>query len=220
MPSLEKMDAFFAARVQGYDEHMLKNVEGCAEGYSLMADLVEDGSWDILDLGCGTGLELDALFARYPHLAVTAIDLCMPMLERLFQKHPMKNLTLICGDYFEGNLGKEIYDCALSFESLHHFAPQKKTALYGRILDALKPGGLYIECDYMVDTPEEEAFFFAEYERLKKEQGLAEGYYHFDIPCTVAHQKSMLEEAGFCQITEHFKKGNTVLLSAKKPPKD
>lgn len=27
---LEKMNDFFAARIDGYDEHMLKNVEGCA----------------------------------------------------------------------------------------------------------------------------------------------------------------------------------------------
>ena len=31
---LEKMNDFFAARIDGYDEHMLKNVEGCAAAYT------------------------------------------------------------------------------------------------------------------------------------------------------------------------------------------
>ncbi|WP_404989166.1 hypothetical protein [Clostridium culturomicium] len=30
---MEKMSDFFTARVEGYDEHMLTNVEGCKEAY-------------------------------------------------------------------------------------------------------------------------------------------------------------------------------------------
>lgn len=37
---MEKMSDFFAARVEGYDEHMLTEVAGCKEGYAEMARLV------------------------------------------------------------------------------------------------------------------------------------------------------------------------------------
>ena len=40
MDKLERMDDFFAARTEGYDEHMLEEVEGCKEGYAEMARLV------------------------------------------------------------------------------------------------------------------------------------------------------------------------------------
>lgn len=36
MQSLEEMRAFFAARVDIYDEHMRNEVEGCREGYARM----------------------------------------------------------------------------------------------------------------------------------------------------------------------------------------
>lgn len=39
MQSLEEMRAFFAARVDIYDEHMRNEVEGCREGYARMAAL-------------------------------------------------------------------------------------------------------------------------------------------------------------------------------------
>ena len=65
-PVLEPMADFFAARVEGYDAHMLANVEGCREAYPLVAELVPAEARHILDLGCGTGLELDYLLPQRP----------------------------------------------------------------------------------------------------------------------------------------------------------
>jgi len=39
-----------------------------------------------LDLGCGTGLELDFIFARAPNARVTAIDISSEMLAKLKAK--------------------------------------------------------------------------------------------------------------------------------------
>ena len=56
---LETMENFFAARLQGYDEHMKTEIEGAKEFYCYTASLLprQQGA-RILDLGCGTGLEL------------------------------------------------------------------------------------------------------------------------------------------------------------------
>lgn len=59
MDKLETMSDFFEARTEGYDEHMINDVEGCKKGYELMATLVPVNTDTLLDLGCGTGLELD-----------------------------------------------------------------------------------------------------------------------------------------------------------------
>lgn len=48
---MEEMSAFFTRRVEGYDEHMLQNVAGCAEGYALLEQNLPDGAEDVLDLG-------------------------------------------------------------------------------------------------------------------------------------------------------------------------
>ena len=216
MKQLETMSDFFAARVVGYDEHMLRNVEGCKEGYPLMASLVPSSARRLLDLGCGTGLELDEIFKRFPDMAVTGIDMTQAMLDQLRAKHPDREMTLLCEDYFEADFGG-VFDCAVSFETMHHFKREKKVALYRRICEALVPDGWYIECDYMADTQEQEDYFFAELSRMKREQNIPEDVFvHYDTPCTIQNQIAMLREAGFSNVEQVFRLGGTCMLVAKK----
>ena len=92
---LEEMTAFFTSRLDLYDEHMLREVPGCRAGYARMAALLPEGTARLLDLGCGTGLELEPIFARFPALRVTGVDLTAAMLDRLRAKFPDRDLTLI-----------------------------------------------------------------------------------------------------------------------------
>ncbi|HBM74705.1 MAG TPA: class I SAM-dependent methyltransferase, partial [Clostridiaceae bacterium] len=107
---IEKMSDFFTARVDGYDEHMLNEVKGCKEGYVKMAELLPRNTAELLDLGCGTGLELDEIFKINPDINVTGIDLTQAMLDKLKQKHPDKNMSLINANYFDCDLGICKYD--------------------------------------------------------------------------------------------------------------
>jgi SAM-dependent methyltransferase/N-acetylglutamate synthase-like GNAT family acetyltransferase len=215
-PLLEKMTEFFAARVGGYDEHMLNDVAGCVEGYKKMAELIPDKTETILDLGCGTGLELDEIFRRFPDVSVTGIDLTQAMLDRLDQKYHGRNIRLICGDYFKVDFGVNAYDAAVSFQTMHHFAPDVKAKLYGKIRKALKPGGVYIECDYMVEDQSEEDKLFAEYARLRREMNIPDGeYYHFDTPGTIDNQIVMLKKAGFLSAVMVWRVENTTIIVAK-----
>lgn len=217
MNYLEPMADFFTARVEGYDEHMLNDVEGCKEGYERMAGLVPQNTTDLLDLGCGTGLELDAIFRRLPELKVTGVDMTRSMLDKLQEKHPEKSLNLICGDYFVTEFGTAAYDCCVSFETMHHFTHEKKTELYSRIWTALRENGCYIECDYMVETQEEEDHWFAENDRIRREQGIpVDAFYHYDTPCSVENQVKMLHQAGFSTIEHVFQIGGTHMLIAYK----
>lgn len=156
METIEKMDEFFAARAEGYDEHMLNEVGGCREAYEKMAELISDNTENLLDLGCGTGLELAGIFKRFPNVSVTGIDLSKAMLEKLSEKYSDKNITLINADYFSTDLRREYFDTVISFQTMHHFSHEMKIGLYKKILNSLKSGGVYIECDYMVETQAEE----------------------------------------------------------------
>ena len=83
---LEKMGAFFEARLDGYEEHMLKNIQAAEEFYPFTAELLpEFAGAQVLDLGCGTGLELNWYFRQNPKACVTGIDLSEKMLE-VFRK--------------------------------------------------------------------------------------------------------------------------------------
>ena len=212
---LEEMDKFFEARLVGYDEHMLTNIDGAREFYPFTAACLPQGH--ILDLGCGTGLELEYLFANQPNSTVTGIDLSAGMLDALRVKFPGKDLRLIQGSYFDVPLGADAFDGAVSVESLHHFPQAQKIGLYRKLCDALKDGGYFVLTDYFATDDAEEEFFFSDLQRLKAEQGIADdAFYHYDTPLTVAHETEALFAAGFTRVEDRKSWGATHTLIAYK----
>ena len=199
MTRLEKMDDFFAARIDGYDEHMKNNIEGASGFYAYTASLLpkEEGS-RVLDLGCGTGLELEEYYRLNPRAKVTGIDLSEAMLAALKAKFPEKDLTLVRASYFDEPFGEKLYDAAVSVESLHHFSAEMKSALYRKLRAALKEGGRFVLTDYFAESEEMEKEYFRNLEMLKKEQGISGNeFYHYDTPLLAEHEMSILQEAGF-----------------------
>lgn len=194
---LEGMSDFFTARVGDYEAHMAI----WAAAYARMAELVPAGCRTLLDVGCGTGLELDAIYARLPQVRVTGVDLCEAMLAQLARKHADRQPVLLCADYFEADLGECAFDAAVSFETLHHFTQEKKQTVFEKICRALRPGGVYIEADYIACCAEEEALLFAECARRRARDGIAaERFVHFDTPLTLEHETQALRAAGFARI--------------------
>lgn len=192
---LEEMGEFFAARVEDYEEHMSL----WRKGYEKLAKLLPEGASSILDLGCGTGLELDEILKLRPEVNVTGIDLCPAMLSKLREKHP--GVRIICGDYFETDLGEAAYDCVITFESLHHFAPEKKQGLFEKIHRALKPGGIFLEVDYLAACREEEELLMDFCRRKRKAEGIPEEVFvHFDTPLTAEHEMTLLRNGGFSTV--------------------
>lgn len=213
---LEEMSQFFNERVNSYEDHMRKNVSGCIEGYQEIAKQLPETIKSLLDLGCGTGLELDEIFKLKPELKVTGIDLSSGMLAKLKEKHADKNITLINASYLDYDFGTAGFDAAVSFETMHHFSHEEKINIYSNVCRALCENGIYLEADYMAPTQEYEDFYYAENKRIRAELGITEGFYHYDTPCTVLNQIKMLQKAGFKAVKEVWRDNNTVMLLAKK----
>ena len=201
---LEKMDDFFTVRVDGYDEHMKRNIHGASSFYAFTASLLPtEKNANVLDLGCGTGLELEEYFSVNPCAKVTGIDLTKAMLEMLKAKFSDKEITTICGSYFEVPFGENVFDAAVSVESLHHFTKEQKIPLYMKLRTALKPGGYFILTDYFSESDEKEEFFRSELLKIRREQNLPDDeFYHYDTPLTVEHEIEALLAAGFTQVDE------------------
>lgn len=74
--NLEEMSSFFNRRAEIYDSHMLDELS-LTEFYDEIEQCMAEckGPDKVLDLGCGTGLELERLFKLYKDACVTAIDL-------------------------------------------------------------------------------------------------------------------------------------------------
>ena len=215
---LEKMGAFFEARLAGYEEHQLNCIESAREFYPFTAGcLPRTAEAAVLDLGCGTGLELGYYFELVPTAKITGVDLAPGMLAALREKFPDKALHLIAGSYFDVPLGACAFDAAVSVESLHHFTKEEKIPLYKNVRNALKPGGWLILTDYFALSDEEERSRRAELLRLKQEQGIRDGaFYHFYTPLTVQHETEALRAAGFSSVTVLKNWGQTVTLRANK----
>lgn len=215
---LEPMAAFFEARLQGYDEHMLENIAGAREFYPFTARcLPQTGDVRILDLGCGTGLELEYYFALNPAAKVTGIDLSEGMLRALKEKFPDREMKLVCGSYFDVLLEEGRYDAAVSVESLHHFTKEEKIALYQKLCMALKDGGFFILTDYFALSDEEEQALRQELLRIKAAEGISsEDFYHFDTPLTVGHETEALLTAGFRKVEVLKNWGATYTIKAER----
>ena len=123
------------------------------------------------------------------------------MLDSLKAKFAGKDIITICGSYFDVPFGEEVFDAAVSVESLHHFSKEEKIPLYTKLRKALKPEGYFVLTDYFAKTDEQEVFFRQELLRLRKEQNLPdEVFYHYDTPLTVEHEKEALIAAGFTKV--------------------
>ena len=215
---LEKMGDFFDNRLEGYEEHQLTCIESAQEFYPFTAScLPMEKNANILDLGCGTGLELDYYFKLNSSLKVTGIDLAPGMLAALKEKFADKDITLIQGSYFDVPFDENTYDAAVSVESLHHFTKNEKIPLYRKLHKALKPGSYFILTDYFAPSEDEEVSYRNELNRLKAEQGITDDeFYHYDTPLTVEHEIQALKEAGFSSVEILDQWGATYTLRASK----
>lgn len=212
---LETMGGFFDRRVDSYEDHM----RPWRAYYRWLGELIPAQAKTLLDLGCGTGLELDEIFRLHPDIRVTGIDLAPGMLARLREKHPERKLTLTVGDYLTVPLAPCAFDVAVAFETLHHFPPETKLGLFRRIFAALRPGGMLLEGDYIAESDEMETYLFQELARRRARQHVPEGtFVHFDMPLTLAHELSLLRQAGFtAEVLGYRGEDNTPMIRAIKP---
>ena len=216
----EPMDAFFDVRAEGYNDHMLSG--GGEEDYKKLGGFIPktDKAIKILDIGCGTGIELDYILAQTPNAHVTCVDMSQGMLDLLLRNHPESHnrITVIVASYLNWEYPQDTFDLVVSSATMHHLWPEDKVKVYRKILSTLKPGGAYIESDFIVDTAHSEQYR-RRYEIITA--GLPEkakaGEYHIDIPLTVDVQKELLEKAGFRIVEvldENINRGNGAILRA------
>ena len=215
---LEKMGAFFDARLQEYDTHQLTCIEGAQAFYRFTAACLPHAPGArVLDLGCGTGLELEAYFQFNPTARVTGIDLAPGMLSALKRKLSGYSVQCVCGSYFDVPFGQQVYDAAVSVESLHHFTQEEKEPLYKKLFQALKPQGYLILTDYFAQSDQEEAQCRKALYALKRAEHIADDdFYHYDTPLTVQHEMDALRGGGFSTVECLGQWGATCTLKAVK----
>ncbi len=213
----EDMAAFFDDRAAGYERHMFAQVEDVSAFYASLADALprEPTSPDVLDLGIGTGLELDALFDRFPNASVTGIDLSAGMLRRLARKRHRwpGRVSVVTGSFLTLDFGTQAYDAVVSSMALHHWIPSIKLDLYRRVRATLRPNGVFVNADYVVSANESnrrlQAFTSAGHK--------ADHHQHIDLPLPEEREIDLLRQAGFGMVTVTFRRSNACTFRATVP---
>ncbi len=210
----------FDAGAAGYDA-VRRNLVPCFDAfYSSALDII--GEWAdgaaapaVLDLGAGTGLFSAMVAARLPGARLHLIDVSEEMLalaRRRFAAARSASVSFEVRDYAQGDLGGP-WDLVISALSIHHLADDAKRALFARVFDALRPGGLFVNAEQVLGpTPAAEA----RYRRLWDEAVLRSGVdrreyeraverMRHDRCAPLEAQLDWLRAAGFAEVDCAFK---------------
>jgi|AntRauTorcE11897_2_1112592.scaffolds.fasta_scaffold19833_2 tRNA (cmo5U34)-methyltransferase len=217
---IEDMSNFFDLRAKSYDTHMKKNVDNFNVFYKRVSKPIikTNKKVNILDLGCGTGLELKNIFKKCPNAQIDCLDLSKEMLEVLKEKYKdrQSQIKTITASYLDYSFKEQKYDYILSVMSFHHILHKTKLNLYISIFKALNPDGLYIEGEYVVNQTKESRLY-KEYLKVKEEKNIEiDGTFHIDIPFSIKTQKQLFDETGFKTFQLHYHENEAAVYSVKK----
>jgi tRNA (cmo5U34)-methyltransferase len=218
--NVEPMADFFNKRVEGYEDHMRGCVADFNRFYETISEPIPETNKPllILDLGCGTGLEIEGMLKKAPNVSLVCVDVSGEMLEKLKEKYQARaaNLEVINESYLTFQYGSQKYDHVVSALTMHHHDYDAKLKLYAAIRKALKNGACYIEGDYIV-SEEKEQEMLSVYNALKiSHPEIVKVSHHIDIPFSRKTQYELFKAAGFSEIGVIWEKGDNLIFVVRK----
>ena len=141
-----------------------------------------------------------------------------------FEDAGATEVTYLAGDYssFED---VEPYDAIISSLSIHHLEDEAKQALFSRIFQLLKPGGVFVNADQVLgETPFLDGLYrsdwVAKIEATDLSQEALQAAYErtkLDKMAPLDAQLGWLRDSGFKDVDCVYKSYNFVVMFARKP---
>ncbi len=157
-------EQFFERWADHYDSHLPKFPEYRILVNNIVDEIVLHSKGKkrarALELGIGTGLIANILKHKNPSLEIYGVDVSEKMLSILRKKLPGK-ITLLKGRMEDMNFQKNSFDVIYANFALHH--SEQKALVLNKVKDFLKPGGLFILGEVVVDVEPEKKIAFAEH---------------------------------------------------------
>ncbi|MFO1038853.1 MAG: methyltransferase domain-containing protein [Geminicoccaceae bacterium] len=221
-------DAFDAVATE-YDGARRRLILEFDAFYGNLLDLVAEQDLPaeprVLDLGAGTGLLAALVRERLPTARLHLVDLAGAMLDQArarFGDDP--RVTYSIADYTSGPLGGP-YDVVVSALSIHHVPDAGKRRLFRRVLEALVPGGLFVDADQVLaPTPNLERRAHQRWREQAaalgsdpEEIAAAEGRMSHDRCARLEDQLAWLREAGFTDVDCSWKSWRFAVFGGRRP---
>lgn len=222
---------FFDQVSLAYDDSIRKAIPPYVEMFDALLRycfFATDKLPHILELGCGTGNLSVILKERLPQARLTLVDLSADMLKQAAIKlgGESAQIHLVQGGFMTLDFEPQQFDMVISSMALHHLLDTDKAALYERMFQWLKPGGLFRCADETLNVPRAiQDENMARWEIWARQNGAqdqditlwsehAEQYDHY-APLT-DHFK-WLERSGFVNIDCYWRKLMWTVFGCAKP---
>ena len=176
----------------------------------------------VLDLGAGTGLLAARVLAARPAAELVLLDGAPAMLDRA---------RAALGDrarYVEGDLGGPLpdgpWDAVVSALAIHHLDDAGKAALFTRVHDALRDGGVFVNAEQVAGpSPWLDQLYRERHERAARELGATDEEWAdslermaHDRCASVEQHLEWLREAGFADADCLFKDHRFAVIVARR----
>lgn len=212
---IELMEDYFNSRVDVYDEiHQQVGISWGKQIRDIIAEYIPTEQVKILDLGCGTGLELEEILKKTPLSEIVCVDISLEMLKKLKNKYGNYNVKIVNANFLDINYAENKYDFVISVMALHHFLRDDKLKIYKNIYSSLKDNGMFINSDYIIYDEELSNKKIEEYKIIL--ENYPNKLFHFDIPFTEKNERQVLIDSGFKNIEKVYENKKTKVLVAKK----
>lgn len=100
-------------------------------------------TYDVLDLGTGTGITAKLVQDVLPKARIDAVDFSEQMIAGAKKKLGERNVRYLFGDYANMTFDKQ-YDMVVSVIGIHHQNTEDKQKLFQKIYSLLGKGGVFI----------------------------------------------------------------------------
>ncbi|MFB6961117.1 methyltransferase domain-containing protein [Streptomyces sp. NPDC056309] len=151
--------ADWAAWQESWDRQQEWYMPDREERFRIMLDMVEalvGTAPRVLDLACGTGSITARLLDRFPGATSTGVDLDPALLAIARGTFDGDDrVSFVAADLkdpdWPAKLPYDSYDAVLTATALHWLHSEPLAALYGRVAELVRDGGVFMNADHMID---------------------------------------------------------------------
>lgn len=217
--------AVFDATAARYDRDRMKLIPGHEAFYAAALELIPTDALNIVELGAGSGLFSTMLRAAFPAAHLTLVDFSEKMLALARGRLGSDaRITFSLADYTMEPLPANC-DAVVTSLSIHHLEDERKRALLQPILQALKPGGLFVNADHIAGpTADLEEIYqlrwLADVRALgATERQISDSLYRQqeDRRAPVDAQLAWMREAGFADVDCWYKYSSFAVMAGRRP---